>query len=111
MMSEVLVILSPRATPEDRKQIARLAAPTQSISERVYVAQSNPGVLAQLRSAPGIALVLTGSEGVGGLPSLSEEEALFVRAWIAGRQPKKQRIGEGLDWDTPPMTPPDQKAG
>src|SRR5262245_65226905 len=32
MMSEVLVILSPRATPEDRKQIARLAAPTQSIS-------------------------------------------------------------------------------
>jgi hypothetical protein len=60
---------------------------------------------------PGVAQVMTGREDVGTLPALSDAESLFASAWLARMGPeKKRRIGEGLDWDHPPMTPPDPKA-
>jgi hypothetical protein len=43
------------------------------------------------------------------LSGLSEAEDLFARGWLARQGAKEQRIGEGLDWDTPPMTPPARK--
>ncbi len=105
-MSEILVILHAIATPEQRKEIARIAPPVQSISERVFLAQGDRP-LEQLRDLPGISQVFDGSEGAGRLPALDSAEALFAQAWFSSRGQKKRRIGEGLDWDTPPMTPPD----
>ena len=103
-MSELLVILSHTATRDDREAIVKLAPPTQSISDRVWIAQATE--LPQLRAAKGIAAALTGTEPATALPALSDSETLFAQAWLANRTQKKRRIGEGLDWDTPPMTPP-----
>jgi hypothetical protein len=109
MTSEILVILSPHVTAADREGVVRLAPPTQSISERVFIAQAGDVVAAQLRALPGVHQVFTGGEGAGTLPPLSDSEALFAQAWMSSKAQKKQRLGEGLDWDTPPMTPPDPK--
>jgi hypothetical protein len=107
-MSEILVILSPMATAENRQAIQRIAPPMQSISGRVFLAQIQPAALAQLHSMPGVAQVLTGTGGSAALAGLDEAETLFAQAWVSRQGQTKQRIGEGLDWDTPPMLPPDK---
>ena len=107
-MQDVLLILHPQVSPADRAAIDRAARATQTISNRVFVAAvaAGPEVL---RAMPGVARVVTGGEAVETLPPLDEAESLFVRGWLSARGPAKQRHGEGLDWDTPPMLPPDQK--
>jgi hypothetical protein len=111
MMSEILVILSEAATSEDRRGIARLAKPTHTVSDRVFVVEGPAALGAQLRALPGVAQVMTGREDPGVLPAMGEAEGLFASAWLARTgEEKKRRIGEGLDWDHPPMTPPDPKA-
>ena len=60
------------------------------------------------RIAPqeGVELVLRPGQTSAELPRLSDSEELFAQGWLVRQGVKKQRIGEGLDWDTPPMTPP-----
>ena len=43
------------------------------------------------------------------LPQLNDAESLFAQAWLSRQGQVKQRRGDGLDWDTPPMLPPDPK--
>src|SRR4051812_1438335 len=104
-MSEVLVILAPTASLEDRNVIAKLAPPAHSISDRVWLAQTT--ALPQLRATRGIGAVFTADDPATALPALNDSETLFAQGWLSGRAQKKRRIGEGLDWDSPPMTPPD----
>jgi len=108
-MPEILVILQSSMTKADREAVVRAAPATQSISNRVFLAAASNAALASLRSMAGIARVLTGAEPAQSLPQLDEAEALFVQAWLSSRGQVKQRRGEGLDWDTPPMLPPDPK--
>lgn len=108
-MSEVLLILQPSITQANREAVLRAAPATQSVSSRVFLAAASDAVLANLRSMPGIARVLTGAEPIQGLPQLNDAELLFVQAWLSTRGQVKQRRGDGLYWDTPPMLPPDAK--
>lgn len=108
-MSEVLLILQPSITKANREAVLRAAPATQSISNRVFLAAASDAALANLRSMAGIARVLTGAEPTQSLPQLDDAESLFVQAWLSTRGQVKQRRGEGLDWDTPPMLPPDPK--
>jgi hypothetical protein len=108
-MIEVLLILQLSITKTDRDAILRVAPATQSISNRVFLADASDAALSNLRSMAGIARVLTGAEPAQNLPQLEDDESLFIQAWLSTRGQVKQRRGEGLDWDTPPMLPPDPK--
>lgn len=106
-MPEVLIILDPSITNADREAVRGIAPVTQSISNRVLLSDVNDAALASLRSMAGVVRVVTSAEPAPSLPPLDDAESLFVEAWISKRGQVKQRPGEGLDWDTPPMLPPD----
>jgi hypothetical protein len=106
-MPEVLVILRSSATDSQRAAVARTAPAAQTISDRVFTSVAGDAAIAQLRATPGIAAVLTGGESVQSLPQLSDIEMLFAQAWLSRVGQTKQRTGDGLKWDTPPMLPPD----
>ena len=108
-MPEVLVILEPSVSAAARASIARTAAPAQSISKRVYIAVVEDSVVPRLRSMPGVSTIISSGERAQSLPPLDEAESLFAQAWLTKQGPAKQRRGDGLDWDTPPMQPPDAK--
>jgi hypothetical protein len=108
-MAEALVILEAAIPRTARDAVIRTAAATQSVSDRVYITAASDAALARLQSMPGVARVLTRAEQMQHLPPLNDAETLFVEAWMSTRGQTKQRRGEGLDWDTPPMIPPDPK--
>ena len=108
-MAEVLVILEPSITAAAREAVTRAAAPTQSISNRVYTAVVDDSRLARLRSMSGVASIIGSADKTRNLPPLDQAESLFAQAWLSRQGQVKQRRGDGLDWDTPPMTPPDPK--
>lgn len=108
-MVEALIILRPFITGANRDAVARLARPTQSISDRAFIATLDETDLERLRAVDGVAAALTGAAPEGSLPALDEAESLFVGAWLSSHARIKERRGEGLDWDTPPMLPPDHK--
>jgi hypothetical protein len=107
-MHEALVILKSSLLTDERAAITRVAPVRQAISDRVFVADVADTGLDELRARSGIARVVTGADSVETLPEMSDAERLFVRAWLS-RGEVKSRRGEGLDWDTPPMVPPDPK--
>ena len=106
-MPEVLIILAPSITNANREAVLRVAPVTQSISNRVFLANVNDAGLANLRSMAGIARVVSSAESAQSLPPLDDAESLFVQAWLSKLGHVKLRPGEGLDWDTPPRLPPD----
>ena len=106
-MPEVLIVMEGGAAPADREAVLRVARVTQSISNRVFEAEVSGDALSKLQSMSGIARVFTGAEPTQSLPQLDDAESLFVHAWLSRQGQVKQRRGDGLDWDTPPMLPPD----
>jgi hypothetical protein len=109
-MSEALVILQSWIGDQDRAAVMHSATPIQSVSDHVFVIDpSDAPVVAKLRAMRGVAGVLTGAGSTPRVPTLDEAESLFVQAWLSRQGQAKQRRGEGSDWDTPPMLPPDPK--
>jgi len=108
-MPEALIILQRSLSADQRAAIARVATVRQAISDRVFVAEITGRRIEDLGATPGIARVVTGGEPVEALPEMTDAENLFAQAWLSSRREVKSRRGEGLDWDTPPMEPPDPK--
>jgi hypothetical protein len=109
-MYEVLVILQLSITAADREAVMRVTSPTQSISNRVFVAEADPSAISRIRSMRGVASVLTNAEpAVQQSHRLDDTETLFVEAWMSRLGKEKKRPGDNLDWDTPPMQPPDHE--
>ena len=106
-MAEALIILQRSVSAEERAAVARVASVGQSISDRVFVAEIAGKGLDDLRATAGIDRVMTGGEPDNALPAMTDVEDLFARGWLLSRRAVKSRPGEGLDWDTPPMLPPD----
>ena len=106
-MAEALIILQSSVSADERAAIARVAPVRQSISDRVFVGEIADTRLDDLRATAGIDRVMTGGEPEDTLPQMTDAEDLFVRGWLLSRRAVKSRPGEGLDWDTPPMRPPD----
>lgn len=100
MNSDILVILK-AAGAADASRAHSGARVTQSVSDRVFVAQG------QITPSSAVERVLTGSESGSDLPAdLTPTEKLFVEGWLLSKKPKR-RTGEGLDWDAPGFQPPD----
>jgi hypothetical protein len=108
-MPEALIILQPPVSADQRAAIARVATVKQSISDRVFIVEIAGKGLEDLRATAGVARVMTGGEPDEALPEMTDVEDLFVRGWLLSRREVKSRRGEGLDWDTPGMVPPDPK--
>jgi len=109
-MVEVLVILQLSISAAERDAVMRAAPPTQSISNRVYVSTADASAVPRIASMHGVASVLTHAESsVKQSNGLDDTEALFVDAWMSRLGQVKTRRGDELDWDTPPMQPPDPK--
>ena len=106
-MPEALIILQRSLSADQRATIARVAPMRQSISDRVFVSEIAGTGLDDLRATPGIDRVMTGGEPEDTLPQMTDAEDLFVRGWLLSRRAVKSRRGDGLDWDTQPMQPPD----
>jgi hypothetical protein len=108
MMKNVLLILHPQMPDAAREAITRVAPAVQTVSARVFVARPTAAIEA-LRAMPGVVRVLSGGEPPASLPQLDAAERLFAEAWLTSQATAKQRRGDGLDWDTPGMVPPDPK--
>lgn len=96
---ETLVVLSRGADPPQ-------GAVRQRLGNRVLIvdaAELGPGIAAVL-DVPEPGRVRTRGELPG---DLSDEERLFVSAWVRRHSTSKQRAAEGLAWDTPGYEPPD----
>lgn len=109
---EVLVVIGEQRAAEAFKQLSSGYSVRQVASPRVVVVDGSVGVLAGLRSIPGVTVVTRGDAPSGLTEGLDEGEALFVAAWLSRSEegPPKQRPGEGLPWDAPGFLPPDPPA-
>lgn len=79
---------------------------TQSISDRVAIVELTATSAAELAREENVAEVVVR----GARPATEDfdvSEQLFVDAWLTQvPEEKKQRSGEGLDWDAPGHSPP-----
>ena len=109
-IAEALVILSPSAPADVAATVQAQARLTQRLPERLLVVEAGPLGVQRLRELPGVAAVLT--SGADKMPDgLEPGEVLFVEAWATRqRAGKRDRLGEGLDWDAPGFQPPDPPA-
>lgn len=108
-MSDFLVVLDSSITNADREAVQRVAPAAQSVSNRVFLSAGSDATAASVRSMNGVSVVLTGTEPAPPNLRLDDAETLFLQAWLSTRGKVKQRRGDGMDWDTPPMLPPDSK--
>lgn len=106
---ELLIVFDDEKAKEALAEVSRRCAVTQVVSRRVVVVRHAQGELSErLGSIPGVATVATAEVPSEVFAGLDETESLFVAAWMSRKtQPKKDREGEGLDWDAPGFKPPD----
>lgn len=106
---ELLVVMSEGAADDAGPQLLGGFPIVHAVSPRVFVIESSAdGSSAAVEALPGVAAVSEGGVASEILEGLDETEALFVAAWSRRRgESKKQRRGEGLDWDAVGFEPPD----
>jgi hypothetical protein len=75
---------------------------------RLIIVEADEAALETLRGASGVEKVLIDDLPEDILASLGPSERLFAKAWHQRQQAvKKDRRGEGLNWDAPGFQPPD----
>jgi hypothetical protein len=98
-MEELLILTRPEAH-EVRRNIESKARVVQEGSDKVLVVEGSPDAVRAAAGLPGVATI--DSLAPDALDKLSPGEQVFVDAWrqrqTAG--PKKERIGDGLNWGT-----------
>jgi hypothetical protein len=104
--SEFMLILGADDSPGNHGGRYRV---TQKVSPRVLLIQPVGGITKEeLHSLNGVTTVLAPGERPAAeiRATLTDTEALFADAF-AQRSQSKQRLGEGLAWDTEGFLPPD----
>lgn len=105
-VAELLVILA-----EDdlgaRSTLEREYRLLQSGSPRVLVIQRPASNLAPVSRLPGVLTATEKEVPEAILRTLGATERQWISAWFF-RKLRKQRLGEGLSWDSPGFLPPDQ---
>ena len=96
MQDELLVIFS-SAAPGAAETLAAKATVLQQAGDRVFLVAGTDAE--SLRNAPGVAFAAEVPPPNEAIEGLTEEEQLFVDAWLLRRTQTKSREGEGLDWD------------
>jgi hypothetical protein len=103
---EHLIIIEGKEPDEALMRLREHYEVTQSASKRVFLVRGDRSG----RSLPkqeGLHIFSTPDIPEEILSSLDDKESLFVSAWRTRlQQPKKKRLGEGLDWDHPGFKPP-----
>jgi hypothetical protein len=105
--AELLVILDPRAPADTRAELERKHALMHAASPRVLVVQQSVPDPGSVSALSGVLLATAGDIPETVLATLSVAEQQWVAAWQLRRR-GKARIGEGLAWDAPGFSAPDQ---
>ena len=104
--SEHLVIVTGKEPEQIFMRLSRQITVTQRVSSRVFLVSGAQPVV-NVSEPEGVHIFSTPEVPAEILNSLDEKESLFVSAWQTRlRQSRKQRPGEGLDWDHPGFKPP-----
>jgi hypothetical protein len=106
---ELLIVMSEGATGDAGSELFDGYPIVHAVSRRVFVVETPADASStDIAALPGVAAVSEGGVASEILEGLDETEALFVAAWSRRRgESKKQRRGEGLDWDAAGFEPPD----
>lgn len=106
---ELLVVMSEGSADGAGPQLLDGYPIIHAVSRRVFVVETPADASStDIAALPGVAAVSEGGVDSEILEGLDETEALFVAAWSRRRgESKKQRRGEGLDWDAAGFEPPD----
>lgn len=108
-MPQVLLIFDPIQAGEGISRVGWLATVTQVLPPRLAIVEVDPDRLAAVRGIPGVVAMFEGSVPDTMRAQLNTTELLFAEAWAKNREPKKDRVGEGLSWDAEGFEPPDRK--
>ena len=104
--SEHLVIVTGKEPEQIFMRLSRQLTVTQRVSSRVFLVSGAQPVV-NVPEPEGVHIFSTEEVPAEILNSLDEKESLFVSAWQTRlQQSRKQRPGEGLDWDHPGFKPP-----
>jgi hypothetical protein len=106
---ELLIVMSEGSADDAGPQLLDGFPIVHAVSRRVFVIETPVDAgSTEIDALPGVAAVSEGGLAPEILEGLDETEALFVKAWSRKREEsKKQRRGEGLDWDAVGFDPPD----
>jgi hypothetical protein len=108
MTREALVIFDGAQDNTALARVTQLVDVTQRLPPRLAIVRGEGNQLEALRKLPGILAVCEDAVADSILQQLNSAERIFAEAWVAGRQPKATRPGEGLPWDAPGFQPPDR---
>jgi hypothetical protein len=102
---EALLILDAAAVNDVLPVLRNSATVTQVVPPHLALVSAFDAEA--LRKLPGVRFVLTDDIPEQAREDLEPAEKLFVDAWEARSQPKRERPGNGLAWDAPGFLPPD----
>ena len=106
---ELLVVLDRHDAQRHQQALADAANArvTQIASSRLVVLEAESSAISALAALPGVEGVYEAPVPDEVIERLEEPEALFARAWQMRQQrPRRERRGEGLDWDAEGLEPP-----
>lgn len=102
---EVLVILASGNVGHVVSQFQGVV--TQAVSDRIAVVSLPANSVTRLEELDSVDSVITGGKSPMDLSGLTDEEKLFVSAWVSRKtEHEKQRGGDGLDWDASGFSSP-----
>lgn len=107
---QLLVVLDEDEADAALERLRGAFRVTQVAHPRLAVVETTRGAgQASLRAIPGVVEVAGADVPAELMDSLRPEEELFVMAWSRRMTEglRKERPGEGLPWDAPGFTPPD----
>ena len=107
---EILVILAEPNAKETLKMLKSKYTILHSISNRVVIISADYTQYSEISCNRGVEAVGTPEVDNEVLVALTEQEKLFVGAWMRRqRDQSKIRPGDGLSWDHEGFEPPDRK--
>jgi hypothetical protein len=104
----LLLLENTAATQEGLERLSERYRVVASFPPKLVVVNVDPRTENDLWQDADIRVVIKEVVPEGLLSELSQEEQVFIQAWVRKRtEPQKQREGDGLAWDAPGLLPPD----
>jgi len=104
-MQEILLLLDPNRAKDILGGAGNLHV-IQQLPPRLAVVQTDADGVAALRAAPGVAAIVEDVVPDAVSRQLTPTERMFTDAWVVSRQPKQNRRGDKLPWDSEGFQPP-----
>jgi hypothetical protein len=105
---EIIVILDTDNADETRCELESRWTVLQKASPRVLVLAGAPNTIPEVSAVKGVTALIDHELPKSLTSTLTPPEILFISAWLLRQnRASKQRRGDGLDWDTEGLLPPD----